>query len=89
MRNLNRFCTDINDFEGEGIEITVKENRSNRSFLNVGTIVKIVGVDERVEVERIWPVYEQKLYDYRGIIDTAEGKKYIYFNEDDIMQVIT
>lgn len=83
-KNLDRFCTDINDFEGEGIDVVVRENRINRNFLKIGTQVEVIGIEGMVEIESVLLVYEQKLYDYKGVVSTEEGERYIYFNSNSI-----
>ncbi|MBQ9925867.1 MAG: hypothetical protein IJO51_07580 [Clostridia bacterium] len=81
-----RFYTDVGTFEGEGLELQPKKNRRSMDELfDVGTIVRIKGFEQNVEIERVWPIFEKVLYDYSGIIEMDGVKKRLYFNHDEVV----
>lgn len=79
-RNIDRFTTNIEDFEGEGLDIEVKGNRMDKPYLEVGTIVELTTINEKAEIDFILPIYEKKMYDYRAIINVDGVDKHIYFD---------
>lgn len=81
-KNIDRFSSDINDFKGEGIDIFIKENKMAKPYLEVGTIVELTTISGEIEIEYLRPVYNGKIYDYRGIINVNGEEKYICFNRD-------
>lgn len=87
-RNLERFHTDLNDFQGEGLEIAERATQPTPDFLPIGTRVTIGQVDGTIEIDTVLPVYEKQLYHYKGIIQTNEGKQYIYFQHHHITALV-
>ena len=80
----NRFFTDTHDFKGEGILVKGQNRRPTAHLFKPDTIVKIPGLAGEIRIDRVLPIHEKVMYDYRGIVRIDGAEKYIYFNHDDI-----
>ena len=84
----SRFITDINDFKDPEKNIVVgNKKRLLKQYLEIGTKVKLYSYNNVLTIIDRIPVFDGKVYDYKGITNINNKEYIVYFNTGDIEQL--